>query len=68
MRARRSPNKSDEESKKQTSSIAEEIMDANQSTVEQVMLEHGVNEMIHGHTHRPNTHLFTLDNQVRKRI
>lgn len=57
-----------QESKKQTSSIAEEIMDANQTTVEQVMLEHSVNQMIHGHTHRPNTHTFSLDNQQRIRI
>ena len=57
-----------QESKKQTSSIAEEIMDANQNTVEQVMLEHSVNQMIHGHTHRPNTHTFDLENQQRTRI
>ena len=57
-----------QESQKQTSSIAEEIMDANQNTVEQVMLEHDVNQMIHGHTHRPDTHIFTLNNQQRKRI
>ncbi len=57
-----------QESKKQTSSIAEEIMDANQTTVEQVMREHDVRQMIHGHTHRPNTHTFTMDNQQRTRI
>lgn len=57
-----------QESKKQTSSIAEEIMDANQNTVEQVMQEHGINQMIHGHTHRPETHTFDLDNQQRTRI
>ena len=56
------------ESKKQTSSIAEEIMDANQDTVEQVMLEHNVNQMIHGHTHRPDTHTFELESQRRTRI
>ncbi|WP_455202358.1 UDP-2,3-diacylglucosamine diphosphatase [Kaarinaea lacus] len=57
-----------QESKKQTSSIAEEIMDANQNTVEQVMQEHNINQMIHGHTHRPDTHTFVLDNQQRTRI
>lgn len=57
-----------QESKKQTSSIAEEIMDANQNTVEQVMLEHSVNQMIHGHTHRPDTHTFDSDNQQKTRI
>jgi len=57
-----------QESKKQTSSLAEEIMDANQNTVEQVMLEHAVNQMIHGHTHRPKTHHFRLANADRTRI
>ena len=57
-----------QESKKQTSSIDEEIMDANQNTVEQVMLEHDVCRMIHGHTHRPNTHKFMAGNQQRTRI
>jgi UDP-2,3-diacylglucosamine hydrolase len=56
------------ESKKQTSSLAEEIMDANQNTVEQVMLEYDVKQMIHGHTHRPNIHHFMLENEERTRI
>ncbi|KPJ96767.1 MAG: hypothetical protein AMJ55_01740 [Gammaproteobacteria bacterium SG8_15] len=53
---------------KQTSSLAEEIMDANQNTVEQVMLDYDVKQMIHGHTHRPNTHHFMLENEERTRI
>ena len=57
-----------QESKKQTSSLAEEIMDANQNAVEQLMLESNVNQIIHGHTHRPNTHRFTLKDQPRTRI
>ncbi|HEY5602697.1 MAG TPA: UDP-2,3-diacylglucosamine diphosphatase [Gammaproteobacteria bacterium] len=57
-----------QESKKQTGSLAQEIMDANQHTVEQVMLEHKVNQMIHGHTHRPKVHSFTVQNQQRTRI
>jgi UDP-2,3-diacylglucosamine hydrolase len=57
-----------DESKKQTSNLAEAIMDANQGTVEQVMADHGVTQMIHGHTHRPNVHHFNLDNQQRTRI
>lgn len=32
------------------------IMDVNAATVEAVMAEHGVTRLIHGHTHRPNTH------------
>ncbi|MCI0508050.1 MAG: UDP-2,3-diacylglucosamine diphosphatase [Gammaproteobacteria bacterium] len=57
-----------EESKKQTGSLTQDIMDANQHTVEQVMLEHGVTQMIHGHTHRPSIHKFVLDNRERTRI
>jgi len=32
------------------------IMDVNDATVAAVMAEHGVARLIHGHTHRPNTH------------
>lgn len=35
-----------------------DIMDVNQSEVEKVMSQNCVNLMIHGHTHRPNTHFF----------
>lgn len=38
------------------------IMDVEQSTVEKIMLEHGVNRLIHGHTHRPADHTFTDQN------
>ncbi|MFV1993681.1 MAG: UDP-2,3-diacylglucosamine diphosphatase [Acidiferrobacterales bacterium] len=37
-----------------------EIMDTNQETVEDTMKEHGVQTLIHGHTHRPNKHEFEL--------
>ncbi|OEF17005.1 UDP-2,3-diacylglucosamine diphosphatase [Aliivibrio logei] len=41
------------------------IMDVTQSEVEKVMHEEGVNLLIHGHTHRPDTHFFTVnDNQM----
>ena len=45
-----------------------EIMDVNQQTVERVMLEAGVHQLIHGHTHRPAMHEFELNNQMAKRI
>ena len=47
---------------------SQEIMDVNQQTVEQVMLEAGVTQLIHGHTHRPNIHEFDLNGQSAKRI
>lgn len=46
---------------KQSKSL--EIMDVTQSEVEDVMTAHNVDLMIHGHTHRPNTHRFTSSNQ-----
>ncbi len=39
-----------------------EIMDANQQTIEAFLTEHNVQQMIHGHTHRPATHDFNLPN------
>jgi UDP-2,3-diacylglucosamine hydrolase len=45
----------------------EQIMDVNQQTVEQTMLELGVSTLIHGHTHRPGIHRFELGgNKVRR--
>lgn len=38
-----------------------EIMDVNQQAVTDVMRAHGVTLLIHGHTHRPGEHHFTLD-------
>ena len=45
----------------------EEIMDVNQSAVERVMQKHHVSQLIHGHTHRPAVHEFTLNNENYKR-
>lgn len=45
-----------------------EIMDVNQHAVEQVMLNHKVQYLIHGHTHRPAMHDFTMDGSTCKRI
>ena len=47
---------------------SKEIMDVNQKTVEQAMLDAGVTQLIHGHTHRPNIHDFDLNGQTAKRI
>lgn len=45
-----------------------EIMDVNQQTVESVMRDHGVDLLLHGHTHRPGIHRFTLDGSKATRI
>ena len=44
------------------------IVDVNQQTVEQIMKNAGVQQLIHGHTHRPKVHQFDLDGRAAKRI
>ena len=46
---------------------SEEIMDVNQAAVEQVMNKYNVTQLIHGHTHRPAEHEFTMNNKNYKR-
>lgn len=56
------------ESRKHTSMARQEIMDVNSTAVADAMRTHGVRRMIHGHTHRPATHHFTVDGQSAERI
>ncbi len=56
------------ESKASQSGKAMDIMDANQQAVEAVMREHGVRRLIHGHTHRPGVHTFSLEGETCQRI
>ena len=51
-----------------TANKTTEIMDTNQSAIEQAMREHNATLLIHGHTHRPNEHHFTIDNREVTRI
>jgi UDP-2,3-diacylglucosamine hydrolase len=44
------------------------IMDVNQAAVERTMREHEVALLLHGHTHRPAVHRFTLDGRPAARI
>jgi UDP-2,3-diacylglucosamine hydrolase len=55
-------------SEKHTSTTEKYVMDVTQSEVERVMHKHQVNYLIHGHTHRPDTHHFTAENQQKTRI
>ncbi len=54
----------------QTSAMqkAESIMDVNQQTVRQIMQQHDVKMLIHGHTHRPHVHELDIDGQPATRI
>jgi UDP-2,3-diacylglucosamine hydrolase len=46
----------------------EEITDVNQEAVEDVIREHRVKILLHGHTHRPGTHEFNVDGRPVTRI
>ncbi len=47
---------------------SDSIMDVNANAVADMMRQHGVRRLIHGHTHRPDTHAFDLDGQPATRI
>lgn len=55
-------------SRAHTSQTDMAIMDVNQSAVEHALRQAGVARMIHGHTHRPAIHDFTLDGKPAQRI
>ncbi|MBV2122074.1 MAG: UDP-2,3-diacylglucosamine diphosphatase [Candidatus Thiodiazotropha sp. (ex Ctena orbiculata)] len=42
---------------------SDNIMDVNQQAVELALQQHQAQRLIHGHTHRPADHRFTLDNR-----
>jgi UDP-2,3-diacylglucosamine hydrolase len=50
------------QSKLHTSNAPEYLMDVTQAEVERVMAKHQVKQLIHGHTHRPAVHEFSLNN------
>jgi len=56
------------DSKSRTGRIDETIMDVNQNAVESAMRDAAVRRLVHGHTHRPAVHDFTLDGDAAQRI
>lgn len=44
------------------------IMDVNEQAVIDAMRQHGVDELIHGHTHRPAIHILDIDGKPARRI
>lgn len=56
------------ESQNKTQQLDNEIMDVNQDTVTHTMTEWNIFQLIHGHTHRPNTHQFKINNNPATRI
>jgi len=57
-----------EKSQSMNSLKAEDIMDVNQGEVVQAMQNADVKRMIHGHTHRPDRHLFDIAGEPAERI
>lgn len=57
-----------ERSRQATARKAAEIMDVTQTAVAAAMRAHNVRHLIHGHTHRPGEHIFTLDGAPACRI
>ena len=55
-------------SREEMADKSESIMDVNQATVNQVMQRFKARTLIHGHTHRQNTHVWQLDGQQATRI
>lgn len=48
--------------------LQEEIMDVNQDAVAAIIREHGVDVLLHGHTHRPAVHPLHVDDRKVHRI
>jgi len=57
-----------EESAQRGESMSDEIMDVNQGAVVQMLNDHGVDTMLHGHTHRPAVHTIDLADRSATRI
>ncbi len=55
-------------SKEETAKKAMTIMDVSQQTVDNIMLKENIQQLIHGHTHRPAIHNFTANEINMKRI
>ena len=53
-----------QQSQAMTAIKSDDIMDVNSGTVEQVMHQHQVNLLVHGHTHRPKVHHLDLGDRI----
>ncbi|MEW9796518.1 UDP-2,3-diacylglucosamine diphosphatase [Alteromonas sp. CYL-A6] len=65
---RRVARKGRAESKANQKQLKPEIMDVTPSEVVHVMEKHQVQQLIHGHTHRPNIHMLTANGKPARRI
>jgi UDP-2,3-diacylglucosamine hydrolase len=56
------------QSQERNKTLSESIMDVNPDAVKKTISEHGVEILLHGHTHRPGIHGVELDDQFAKRV
>jgi UDP-2,3-diacylglucosamine hydrolase len=56
------------QSLEQTLNLSMSIMDVNPDEIKRVIAAHGVDVLLHGHTHRPGIHMVDLGNRKAKRI
>ena len=56
------------ESRARGAEIDEQITDVNPDAVKQTIAAHGVNTLLHGHTHRPAIHDVDVDGRIARRI
>ena len=57
-----------EQSQARSATMTEEITDVNEDAVEEAIRDHGVDILLHGHTHRPAVHPFHVDERPVHRI
>lgn len=55
-------------SKSMSSNKPEDIMDVSQDAVEAVLAQYGCDSLVHGHTHRPDIHEFSVAGRPLRRI
>lgn len=55
-------------SREETLKKTDDIMDVNPTEVTRIMQAYNVDQLIHGHTHRPSIHTFELQGQPARRI
>ncbi len=56
------------QSEERNKTLSESIMDVNPEAVKQTIAEHGVEILLHGHTHRPAIHSIEVDDRIAKRV
>ncbi|MFC1750874.1 UDP-2,3-diacylglucosamine diphosphatase [Pseudomonadota bacterium] len=61
-------NKVREESRRKGMENSASIMDVNEQAVMDMMKQHNVKRLIHGHTHRPDVHELQIDGEQARRI